>query len=115
MAQRTNQQNKSLHLYFTMVAEELDRQGESFQNIVSKLKNAEIRPTPENIKQIWKEFQIAMFNKKSTTELDKGEVDRVYEMFNAWLGREFETHIPFPADDPDLAELTHRNLPSRKI
>jgi hypothetical protein len=114
MAKRTNQQSKAMHLYFTMVAEELDRQGESFQNIVSKLKNAEIRPTPENIKQIWKEFQIAMFNKKSTTELEKGEVDRVYEMFNAWLGREFEIFVPFPNSEPDIAELTHRNLSSKK-
>lgn len=111
MTTRTSQQNKALHLYLSQVAEALDREGHSFQNVVSSLRNAEIRPTPENIKQIWREFQKAMYDKHSTTELEKLEVDRVYEVFNAWLGREFQIHVPFPSEERTPEELINWKPP----
>jgi len=48
--------------------------------------------------------------------LEKSEIDPVYEHINRFLSQDgISIHIPFPADEPDLAELTHRNLPSKKI
>lgn len=43
-------------------------------------------------------MQEIMLAKKSTTELSKSEVDEVFEMFNAFMGREFGIHVPWPSD-----------------
>lgn len=102
MSSRTNQQNKALHKYLELVAEELDRNGHSMQDVLSHAKNVEIRPTKNALKEvIWRPIQQVMFNKGSTTELSTGEVDRVYEVMNKWLGENFAIHIPFPSDDRD--------------
>lgn len=103
MTQRTSQQNRSLHLLFTQVAEALDREGHTVQDVTQAIKRAEIRVTPEIVKEvIWKPLQEVMYGKKSTTELEQHEVDRVYEVLNFWLAQNFNgLHVPFPSDDPD--------------
>ena len=98
--QRTELQNRALHLYLTQVANELDRQGHTMQDVVKKITKVEITPTMHNIKEmVWREIQKALLGKDSTTFLEKHEVDRIYEVMNKWLGTHFEIHIPFPNDD----------------
>lgn len=100
MAQRSDQQNRAMHLYFTQVAEALDREGHTVQQVVSAIRRAEIRVTPEIVKEVmWKPLQQVMYGKKSTTELSRSEVDRVYEALNHFIGREFSLHVPFPSND----------------
>lgn len=101
MVQRTASQNNALHLYLSRVADEMNKQGITMQDVMRAVKRAEIRPTMEGLKEVvWKPLQEVMLAKKSTTELSKTEVDEVYEMFNAFIGREFGIHVPFP-NDPD--------------
>lgn len=101
MVQRTQSQNNALHLYLSRVADELNKEGRTMQDVMRAVKRAEIRPTMEGLKEVvWKPMQEIMLAKKSTTELTKQEVDEVFEMFNAFMGREFGIHIPFP-HDPD--------------
>ena len=101
MALRTNTQNNALHLYLSQVAEALDREGHTMQDVVKAIRRAEIRPTPAALKEVvWKPLQEILYAKKSTTELTKQEIDPVYEAMNKWLGQEFHLHIPFPSD-PD--------------
>jgi hemoglobin-like flavoprotein len=98
--QRTAQQNKALHLYLTQVAQELDRQGHTMQNVVKKITKVEIKPTLYNVKEmIWREIQKAVLGKDSTTFLEKNEIDQVYDVMNKWLGTYFEIYIPFPNDE----------------
>ena len=101
MTQRTSQQNRALHKLFSDVAEALDREGHTVQDVTEAIKRAEIRVTPEIVKEvIWKPLQEVMYGKKSTTELEKHEVDRVYEVLNFWLGQNFDGMcVPFPSDD----------------
>lgn len=100
MAKRTDTQNRALHLYLSQVADELDREGHTMQNVTESIRRAEIRPTKESIKEVvWKPLQSIILAKNSTTQLDKVEVDKVYEAMNAWLGREFGIHVPWPSDD----------------
>jgi hypothetical protein len=110
---RTDQQNRAMHLLFQQVAEALDREGHTVQDVTKAIKRAEIRVTPEIVKEvIWKPLQEVMYGKKSTTELEKHEVDRVYEVLNFWLGQNFQLHIPFPSNE-DLAGVKlaqHNNL-----
>ena len=105
---RTDRQNRALHLYLTHVAEALDREGHTMQDVVKSVRRAEIRPTPAALKEvIWKPLQEIIHGKTSTTELEKGEVDPVFEAMNAWLGREFGIHIPFPTYEPgEYEEIT---------
>jgi hypothetical protein len=97
---RTPAQNRAIHKWLTLVAEELDRRGFTIQNVVAKIRRAEIRPTMENLKEVmWRPYQIAALKKESTTQLTKQEVDKVYEGLNKFLAVEFNgLHIPFPCD-----------------
>lgn len=72
------------------MAEELDKNGHTLQNVVEKIQKAEIRPTMSNLKEaLWKPYQFAALGKESTTQLDKLEVDKVYEGLNKFLGEQF--------------------------
>lgn len=98
--QRTIPQNSALHLYLTQVANELDRQGHTLQDVVKAIRKVEIKPTMHNIKEVvWREIQKAQLGKDSTTFLTKTEIDEVYDVMNKWLGLNFEIHIPFPSDE----------------
>jgi hypothetical protein len=102
---RTKAQNDSIHLWLDMVAEELDKNGHTVQNVVAKIQKAEIRPTGKNLKEVmWRPYQIAALGKDSTTKLNKLEVDRVYEGLNKFIGEHFKFHIPFPSDEQKQLE-----------
>lgn len=104
---RTGAQNRALHLWLTMVAEELDKNGHTIQNVVEKIRKAEIRPTKDNLKEVmWKPYQMAALKKESTTQLTKHEVDIVYEGLNKFLGQEFEIHIPWPHEEKTNVRLS---------
>lgn len=110
---RTAKQNSSIHLWLTLVAEELDRHGFTIQNVVAAIRRAEIRPTMENLKEVmWRPYQIAALKKESTTELNKLEVDKVYEGLNKFLAENFDgLHIPFPSDESkQLEELAGQKI-----
>lgn len=102
---RTANQNRALHLYLELVADTLDKEGHTLQDVVAQIKRAEIRPTKENLKEVvWRPLQQAIYNKESTTQLETHEVDRVYETMNKWLGQQFEIHVPFPSLESLLEE-----------
>lgn len=104
--QRTDAQNKSIHLYLSWVAQELNNQGQTMQDVVKKINKVEIRPTTENLKEIvWREIQKAMFDKESTTFLTKGEVTQVYDVMSAWLAKNFGIDIPFPFNEEKALEM----------
>jgi len=115
--QRTDQQRKAIEIYCKQIAEELDRHGHTLQDVVKAIRRAEIRPTQSNIKAIvWNGISDALLGKDSSTKLDKLEVDKVYEMMNAFIGREFEFHVPFPsfetkADEAPLITDTAKYIP----
>lgn len=96
---RTERQNNALHLYLTQVAETLDREGHTMQDVVKCITKVEIRPTMLNVKEmVWREIQKAQLGKVSTTDLSKQEdIDKVYDAMNKWLGHYFQIHIPFPS------------------
>ncbi len=107
--QRTDPQNRALHKWLQLVAAELDREGHTLQDVVKAIQHAEIRPNTENLKEVmWKPYQLAAFNKESTTQLETNEVDKVYEGLNKFLGEHFHLHIPFPKRDltPDYPEYS---------
>lgn len=98
MEQRTSKQNRALHSYLEHLADALDREGHTLQDVVACIRKAEIRPTKENMKEVvWKPMMKALYGLESTTELSTAQVDRVYEAVNAFVGREFHIHVSFPS------------------
>ena len=103
---RTIPQNNSLHLYLTLVADELDKKGFTMQDVVKAIRRAEIRPTMEAIKAVvWKPLQQIITGVESTTKIKTSDVDRVYETMNKWLGDNFDgIHVPFPSNEQKQLE-----------
>jgi hypothetical protein len=85
----TRQQQKALHLFFTLLAEELNNAGLDQRKVLKP--GVAIPWSGESIKtQIWKPIQQALYEKKSTTELlKKEEIDRVYNVINKHLSESF--------------------------
>jgi hypothetical protein len=102
--QRTLQQNKALHLYFTQLAEELNDAGLDMRKTLKP--EVDIPWTPENVKNhLWRPIQEAQLGKESTTKLSKKDVDKVYETLNRHLGEKLGVHVPFPSDEELLKKL----------
>jgi len=92
---RTDQQNKALHLYFRLLSEELNNAGLDMRKTLKP--EVEIPWTPDNIKEfLWRPVQKAQLKKKSTTELESDEIDKIFETLNRHMGEKFGIHVPFP-------------------
>ena len=91
---RTLAQNKALHKYFEWLAIELNSAGYS----VAKTLKASVVWTPLSVKELlWKPIQSAVLAKISTTELEKKEIDTVYDVLNALTAEKFGISILFPS------------------
>lgn len=94
---RSDEQNRAFHLFFRMVAEELNNAGLDVKTFLKD--GIELKWTEEMVKEIiWRTVQVAMFNKRSTTQLNKMEVSDVYEVINRKLC-EHGISVPFPCDE----------------
>lgn len=100
--QRTREQNKALHLWFTMVADALNEAGYDLKTVLAKAP-VDIPNSGYTVKEnLWKPILKAQLGFDSTTEHDTKNVDAVYDTLNRFLGENFKIHVPFP----DRATLT---------
>jgi hypothetical protein len=101
---RTDQQNKSLHLLFSQLATELKDKHIPIYTILSK--RAETEWTPTIVKEIWRDIQKAMFDKKSTKQLFKTmEIEQIYDVMNRMIIEATHgevTVVPFPSYESQL-------------
>ena len=96
---RTLAQNNAMHLYFTMLANELNKSGYSLTKVMREpqLYTAEIEWSLESVKSyIWKPIQEALYKKKSTTSLSKSDITRIYENANIYTSERMGIGLPFP-------------------
>lgn len=101
--QRTIQQNKSLHKYFELLAEELNEAGLDMRKLLKD--TIDIPWNKDTVKDyLWRPIQKAQIKKESTTELTTAEVTKVYETLNRFLGEKKGIHVPFPTSEPPLIE-----------
>lgn len=99
MTQRTDSQNKALHVYFTLVSKALNDAGLTVQETLKH--QLEIEWSPVMVKDlIWRRAQERHLAKHSTTELEKSEIDLIYDHVNRYLASLGVESIPFP-HDPD--------------
>ena len=97
---RTKRQNNALHLYFQLLANELNEAGLDMRKVLKK--EVDIDWTGLAVKEyLWRPIQKAKLKKTSTTKLTTSEVDKVWETLNRFLGEKLKVHVPFPSLDDD--------------
>ena len=101
---RTIQQNKSLHLWFSLTAKALNNAGLDMRKTLKQ--DVDIPWSKDTVKEyLWRPIQKLVLNKKSTTKLLKVEdIDKVYDVVNRLFGEKFGLHIPFPSLDQLMEE-----------
>lgn len=95
---RTNQQNKALHKWCEMLADDLNDAGYSITKVLRS--DVEIPWTKVTVKEIlFKQIMKAMYKKHSTTELTTKELNKVSEVLVRHLAEKFGIDREFPSID----------------
>lgn len=84
MTQRTVSQNKALHKLFQWASEQLNETNITYRQLTI---DVDVPINEKTVKELWKAIQYEQLGKKSTAELEKGEIDKVFETFNRHLGK----------------------------
>lgn len=101
--QRTIQQNRALHKFFELLAEELNGSGYDMRKTLKP--EIEIPWSKETVKDyLWRPIQDLQLEKKSTKDLNTKEIDKIYETLNRFLGEKLKVHVDFPSIDNFLEE-----------
>lgn len=96
MELRTNQQNKALHLMFSILAKELTEQGFDMKKTLRQ--EIDIMWTPHLIKEyLWRPLQIAICGKESTTKITTQEINQIFEIISKAIGERTGLSIEFPS------------------
>ena len=102
--QRTLQQNKALHLYFSLVAERLNDAGLDMRVVLKP--EVEIPWSKDTVKNfLWRPIQELQLGKKSSTELTTKEIDKVFDTMNRHLAKH-GIHEAFPS----IEEIMRKQL-----
>lgn len=100
---RTSRQNRALHLYFRLLADELNLSGKDMKHVI----RTAISWSPYAVKQyLWLPLQKARLGKKSTTELTTDEIDKIYDEINRIIGERTGVSVPFPS----IESLTYEGV-----
>lgn len=93
---RTNQQNRALHLFFTIVTNQLNELGQEFQYSGISGKSLSMPYTPELFKNmIWREIQKAMYGIESTTKINTDQINGILDVLIKHFG-EMGIEVSFP-------------------
>lgn len=94
--QRTIQQNKSIHVGAQNIADVLVENGISLNKVI---KNLEVRPSMESVKDIFRSIAESKYGIKSTTELKSNQVTEVWEDLIKAVSESTGIFIPFPSKE----------------
>lgn len=96
MPKITRQQQKSLHLLFRQLSDELNQQGMTVKKTLRE--DFDVMWSETLFKEIiWRKLQKAMFGTKSTRELDSEQINKIFDVINKHFGENLKIHIPFPS------------------
>ena len=100
--QRTIQQNKSLHLWLTLLADALNDSGQCLGD--GRLVRLPIRFTPENLKEtVLRPYMESLWGITSTTKLDTTQIKELYKDLDLICAERTGVHIEWPSEH-SLAE-----------
>jgi hypothetical protein len=94
---RTQQQNKALHVYFTLISHELNELGLEFSYSGLNRASFSMRYTPEIVKEfIFRPLMSASFDIKSTTKLTTSQIDELIDVITKFFAERGVT-LDFPS------------------
>jgi len=92
---RTTPQNNALHLYYQLLATELNDAGYDLKIVLKQ--EADVPITSELVKEaLWKPVQKHITGKDSTAQLSTKEIGEIYEVINRHISEKFGVYVPFP-------------------
>jgi hypothetical protein len=95
--QRTDSQNRAIHLWLEQTAKVLRENGIDMKTALKY--SVDIMPTKENLKEVvWRPIQESMYGKKSTTELKTDQVSDIYDIIVKHFAEHHHVTLPpFPS------------------
>lgn len=104
--QRTSQQNRSLYLHFTNIANELQNKGITQRGFYERAKYFDMPCTKEFIHDMWLKIQEKMYKTNSTTMLHKTkQIDEINDVLMKGLGETCDVeYMPIPSDEEKALE-----------
>lgn len=100
---RTELQNRSLHKYYSSLAEALNDGGFEMQKVIRQ--SVEIPWTGTTVKEIlWRPLQKAYKLENSTKRLKTTDIDKIYDLLNKTIGERTGIYVPWPCVDNMLIE-----------
>lgn len=110
--QRTTQQNKALHKFYSELALALNEAGLDMKRTLKP--DIDIPWNGDTVKDyLWRPIQQAQLGKESTKELTTKEIDAVYDTLNRHLGEKLGVHVEFPSIEAILNEQRMGNGSNR--
>jgi len=104
--QRTIQQNRALHLFFTKISEALNDAGYDMRKTLKP--GIEIPWTPEMVKEyLWRPVQELQLKKESTRDLTVSDIDKILNTLNRFMGEKLGIEVEFPSMDSLMFNETH--------
>ena len=84
---RSQKQNRSLHLFFTMISQQLNEIGIEYRYFGLKGHELALMYTPELVKMFfWKPIQLALFDFESTTKLTTEQMNKIIDVIIKFFG-----------------------------
>jgi len=109
---RTLTQNASLHKYCTLLAQEMDGAGYDQRAVIDQFKDDfKIPWTMESVKHIFRQIAKAMYDCKSTADLDTVQIQEVYRVFDARMSEITSISVAWPSEDAMIEEARNIELP----
>ena len=101
---RTIRQNAAMHKFFEIVSNELNDLGIEFTYNGLATKSISMMYTPELVKNFfWRPIQMALFDIKSTVDLDTHQMNSVIDIITKFFG-EKGVYVEFPNRNQLLSE-----------
>jgi len=98
----------ALHLWLEQVAHEANNHGLTLQDMVAQIKNLEVCPTKDNLKETFiKPYIKAAFQLDSTNKMTAAQVTKTYDAMNKLIGTNWHFHIPFPSQETKYHNELH--------
>jgi len=110
--QRTVTQNASLHKYCTLLSDGMNDAGYDQRMVIEQFKEGFNIPwTMESVKHIFRIIAKAMYDCKSTADLDTVQIQEVYRVFDARMSEITGISIAWPSKDAMIEEARNAELP----
>ena len=94
---RSARQNRALHMFFTIMSQNLNDMGLEFTYQGLNVDMISMRYTPEIVKlYFWKPIQLTLFNESSTTKINTQQINEILDVIIKFFG-ERSVLIEFPS------------------